>query len=362
MTVGILLNRPHPRLRTAGKRMLTQGWELMRGRGGAPVLPEFDGFAALLGDAPVVLGIDAAIDWAALRRCDLVLWEWGWTEAPPARALEIRRRSDVPLVLFPGPLDRFWREVDPAHLPTHFAALEATDAIGVMLRDTEGFYAGLAPHAHVFHLPVPVDVSHFGRLAPASSERDPNRVLLTAPTRPCGPASQIPATTFVAFAKLRERHPALRGLSFCYDDDERRQTTALLAALGLTAHVEVRDFVRPIGRYLELVRTCGLGLALPHAMIQGRAALLGACLGLPFVLSDDSETHRTLYPETSVRWHDVEAAVAAADRVLTDPAFAERVGAHARSAVAYYDVPRAAERLADAAKVMRHRRAMREGA
>lgn len=362
MKVGMLLNRPHPRLRTFGKRVLTRGWELVRGRGGAPVLPEFDGFAALLDPAPLVLGADTPIDWQGLAGCDLLLWEWGWTETPPARVLEIRRRSDVPLVLFPGPLDRFWREVDPGHLPLHFEALRATDGIGVMLRDTASFYAALAPAAHVFHLPVPVDVAHFAAIAAPATERDPHRVLLTAPTRVCGAASQVPITTFVAFARLATRHPGLHGLCFCYDDEERRQTERTLADLGLAARVEVRDFVRPLGRFLDLVRTCGLGLWLPHGLIQGRQALLAACLGIPAVVSEEVETHRTLYPETSVRWHDVDAAVAAGERLVGDAAFAARVATRARAAVAYYDVPRATERLAAAVETVRARRALREGA
>lgn len=363
MKVAILLNRPHARLRTLGKQALTRGWELVRGRGGgAPVLPEFDAFAGLLDPSPVVFGTDAAVDWAALARCDLVVWEWGWTETPPARALEIRRRTDVPLLVFPGPLDRFWREVDPAHLDLHFEALRATDGIGVMLRDTVALYASLAPAAHVFHMPVPVDVARFAAYAPGPGERDPERVLLTAPTRFCGPASQLPIATFLAFARLRARHPRLTGLCFCYDDEERRQTERVLGELGLAGHVEVRDFVRPLGRYLEQMRTCGLALSLPHAMIQGRMALLAACLGLPCVLGDDSETHRALYPDTSVRWHDVDAAIAAATRLLGDRDFAERVVAGARAAVAYYDVPRATARLRAAAETLHARRALREGA
>ena len=36
-----------------------------------------------------------------------------------------------------------------------------------------------------------------------------------------------------------------------------------------------------------------------------KAALVCAALGIPLVVSDDIETHRALYPQTSVRWYDV---------------------------------------------------------
>jgi hypothetical protein len=364
MKLAILLNRPHPRLRTLGKQALTAGYDLLRGRPAATqaILPEFDALPRLLDPAPLVLGTDSAIDWTALARVEAVFWEWGWTEAPPARALEIRRRTGIPLVVFPGPFDRFWRELDPRHLPLHLDALAETQAIAVMLRDLLGVYAALAPHAHVFHMPVPVDVARFAALAVPPAARDAGRVLLTAPTRVCGSASQLPVTTFAAFARLRAERPALRGLCFCYDDAERAEAERLLERLGLRAHVDVHPYVRPLARYLDLVKTCGLALALPHGMIQGRTALMLACLGVPLVTSDDVDTHRVLYPDTTVRWHDVDAAAGLAGRLLGDAAFAAHVTTTARAAVAAYDVDAARTRLATALGRVLARPALEVGA
>jgi hypothetical protein len=359
--VAILLNRDRPRLRTLGKQVLTRSYERVRGRAGAPeALPEFDGFATLLDADPVVLGTASPIDWAALARCELLLWEWGWTDVPAARVVEIRRRIDVPTILFPGPLDRFWRELDAAHLPTHLEALALTDGIGVMLRDTASVYAALAPATHVFHMPVPVDVARFAALV-----RDPSRdgrVLLTAPTRFTGAASQVPITTHLAFRRLAAERPGLDGVCFAYDDAERRQAEAVLRELGLAGRVEVRPYVRPLGRFLDFAASCRLALSLPHAVIQGRTALMTACLGVPMVASEEIETHRTLYPRTTVRWHDVDGAVAAAHRLLDDGDFAATVRAEARAAVDYYALPRARARLEDALATIRDRRRLREGA
>jgi hypothetical protein len=361
MRVAILLNRDRPRLRTLGKQVLTAGYELARGRSAAAVLPEFDGLARLVDDDPLVLGTESPIDWGALARCDLLLWEWGWTPVPPARLLEIRRRSDVPAIVFPGPLDRFWRELDPGDWPVHLAALAATDGIGVMLRDTASAYAALAPHAHVFHLPVPVDVDRFAAIATPPDARD-DVVLLTAPTRFCGAASQLPIATHLAFRRLAADRPGLEGLCFAYDDAEEREARAILRELGLSGRVQVRPYVRPIGRWLDLVKRCRLALALPHAVIQGRTALTSACLGIPSVVSEEIETHRTLFPQTSVRWHDVDGAVAAAHRLLDEADFATTVRAHARVAVEYYAIPHARRRLENAVATLRERRTFREGA
>ena len=364
MRVAILLNRGRPRLRTLGKQALSLGYELAQGRavGAGTIPPEFDGLARLLDPSPLVLGTESPIDWRALAACDLLLWEWGWTEVPAARIREVRRCVDVPLVMFPGPLDRFWREVDPGHLPTHCEALRLTDGIGVMLRDTIGAYAALAPAAHVFHMPVPVDTAHFGAIATDPAAREERLVLLTAPTRFCGPASQLPITTYLAFRRLLAERPRLEGLAFCYDDEERRQAEAVLRELGLAGRVQVRAYVRPLGRFLDLVKSCRLALALPHALIQGRTALMAACLRIPMVTSDDVETHRTLFPWTTVRWHDVDGAVAACRRLLEDEAFAHGVREHASAAADYYAVPRARARLAAAVEVIRERRIVREGA
>jgi hypothetical protein len=362
MNVAILLNRDRPRLRTLGKQLLARGYEAVRGRGvERAILPEYDALASLLDRDPLVLGTEGPIDWSALARADLLLWEWGWTAAPATRVCEIRRRSDLPTILFPGPLDRFWREVDPADVPVHMAALAATDGIGVMLRDTASAYAAMAPHAHVFHLPVPVDVDRFGAIAVDAAARD-DVVLLTAPTRFCGPASQLPITTHLAFRRLAAERSELEGLCFAYDDAERRQAETILRDLGLAARVRVHSYVRPLGRFLDQVKTCRLALSLPHAVIQGRTALMAACLGIPLVASEEIETHRTLFPRTCVRWHDVDGAVAMAGRLLDDDAFAARVRAGARDVVAYYDVAHARGRLADALAAIRERRRLREGA
>jgi hypothetical protein len=359
---AILLNRARPKLRTLGKQVLTLGYEVMQGRGAAStVLPEFDAFAGLLDSDPLVLGGAGPIDWNALARADVLFWEWGWTAVPPARLLEIRRRTDVPTIVFPGPLDRFWREVDPTDVPIHLAALAATDGIGVMLADTASVYAALASHAHVFHLPVPVDVERFETVAVDPASRD-DLVLLSAPTRFCGSASQVPLTTHLAFRALAAERPELDGLCFTYDDSERRQAEAILRELGLAGRVRVQPYVRPLGRFLDLVKGCRLALALPHAVIQGRTALMAACLGIPMVASEEIETHRTLFPSTTVRWHDVDGAVAHARRALDDPAFAASIRRTARAAVEYYDVARARRRLTDAITVVRERRRMREGA
>jgi hypothetical protein len=362
MKVAILLNRGRARLRTLGKQMLARGYEAARGRGGVrAILPEFDAFAQLLDDDPLVLGTEQPIPFAELARCDLLIWEWGWTGVPAARAKEIRRFCDLPMIVFPGPLDRFWREVDPADVPTHLAALAATDGVGVMLRDTASTYAALAPHAHVFHMPVPVDVERFATIAVPPTVRE-DLVLLTAPTRFCGPASQLPITTHLAFRSLAADRPGLRGLCFAYDDEERRQAETMLRDLELDERVEVRPYVRPLGRFLDAVKTCRLAMNLPHAAIQGRTALMTACLGIPLVASDEIETHRTLYPHTTVRWHDVDGAVATAARVLDDATFATTVRETARAAVDYYDVPIARQRLADAVQAIHEQRRLREGA
>jgi hypothetical protein len=362
MKVAILLNRGLPRLRTFGKHALARGYEAARGRGlERQVLPEFDAFAELLDPTPLVLGTESPIDWSALARVELLLWEWGWTATPAMRVVEIRRRCDVPTILFPGPLDRFWRELDPADVPAHLAALAVTDGIGVMLRDTASAYAAMAPHAHVFHLPVPVDVERFAAVAVDPAARE-DVVLLTAPTRFCGSASQLPITTHLAFRRLAAERPHLHGLCFAYDDAERRQAEAIVRDLGLAGRVQVRPYVRPLGRFLDLVKTCRLGLSLPHAVIQGRSAFIAACLGIPMVASEEIETHRTLFPDTTVRWHDVDGAVAAARRLLDDDELAAAVRAGARHAVDYYAVAPARGRLTDAVSAIHERRRLQEGA
>jgi hypothetical protein len=89
---------------------------------------------------------------------------------------------------------------------------------------------------------------------------------------------------------------------------------------------------------------------------------MAACLGVPMVASREIETHRTLFPHTTVPWHDVAGAVAAARRLLDDPAFAEQVRTEARRQVDYYDVAAARGRITAALARVAERRRYREGA
>lgn len=346
MRTAILLNRSNAGLRRLGKQVLTGAYQAAFGGGlGQVVLPEFDSFAGLLHSNPIMVGTGDEVDWSALASAELLIWEWGWTSVPARRMLEIKQRLKIPVLMFPGPLDRFWRELAPEDINLQFEAAAATDAIGVMLEDTATFYQSLVPLAHVFHLPVPLDIPAFRAAACLDRDRDRDLLLLTAPTRFTGSASQLPITTFVAFRQLVAHRPKLRGLCFVYDDEERAVAERALSALGLVGRVEVRSYLRPIQRYLRMVARCWAGLSLPHGVLQGRNAMTSACLGLPLVVSEEIETHRRLYPETSVRWHDTQAAVDRTLKLLEDDAFRTKVVENAFDAVQFYAVDRCRTRL-----------------
>ena len=64
------------------------------------------------------------------------------------------------------------------------------------------------------------------------------------------------------------------------------------------------------------------------------------------VVSEEIETHRRLFPQTAVRWHDTDRAVALTARLLDDPAFRTEVVATAAREVDYYSVDICRARLA----------------
>lgn len=333
-------------MRQIGKRALTVAFQATVARElREPVLPEFNSFPGLIDRNAVSVGTSGAIDWGELQGAGLMMWEWGWTPETARRMLEIKNRLGVAALMFVGPLDRFWRELAIGDVDLQFEAARASEAVGAMLEDTVGFYQQLIPSAHVFHLPVPVDASAFRAGRP--TQRDRNLILLTAPTRFTGTASQLPITTFVAFRELLRFKPALRGLCFVYDDDERTGTERALRALGLADRVEVQGYLRPIQRYLMTAGRCYAGLSLPHGMLQGRNAMTCACLEIPLVVSEEVETHRRLYPATAVRWYDTAAAVERMLRILDDGPFRASVVEHASRAVEFYSVEHCRTRLRD---------------
>ena len=63
-----------------------------------------------------------------------------------------------------------------------------------------------------------------------------------------------------------------------------------------------------------------------------------------------------------MRWQDVDGAVALAERLLSDDAFATAVSDDAETALAYYAVPEAHARLVAALATIGRRRAFEVGA
>lgn len=359
---AILLNRDHSRLASFAKSAITTGYRIAQGRGAdfQVLPPDYDSFARLLDPDPLILGAGDRLDTGKLRECDLLIWEWGWTEGPANSVLAIRDKVPIPVLLFPGQLDRFWRELDIRTHAIHMKALAVTDAIGVMLEDTSAYYKSVAPSANIFHMPVPVAVEYFSSLAQPAGAKDRNRVLLTIPARFTGASSQMHIATYLAFKELRVRKPKLEGLCFVYSDEERTQCEMIFRELGLSGSIEVSSYLRPIDRYITKINDCYAGLCLSAGLVQGRTALISASIGIPMVLGDDVETHRRLFPGTSIKWYDTANATRLCLKLLEDEEFHAATTKHARIEVAYYDIPRCRQRILDGISPILSRRTKAE--
>ena len=346
MRVAFLSNKTNVWLRRAGKDILSNFYLLLqqKKRPATLILPEYDYIPAVLDPSATEFSIFHPPEIDKLREYDLLIWEWGWGIEGPRVIQEIRKQSNIPILMFPGPLDRFWREVslDIAH--EHLQAARLVNFVGVMLEDTVDFYQTLLPHAKVFHLPVPVDTTLFKSFALSSDERKP-WILLSAPTLFQGAASQVPISTYVAFRELLSESSNLRGIAFTYHDEEEKDAQLIFSALGVSQAIDLHNFVRPIFRYFELARSCKIALFLPHSLIQGRTAIVCACLGIPFVGSSEIETHRRLFPTTSVPWTSPKAASRIARQLINDHGYAETVSENASQAVEYYSVEKCRTRM-----------------
>jgi hypothetical protein len=355
MRVAILMNKSNARFRNLGKNLLTSGYRIAKGDfdlRNQTVLPEYDSFAKLLDPKPLILSTDGGINIKSIEGYDLLIWEWGWTKTPAQTVIDIRKHLDIPTLLFPGPLDRFWREVDYSYLDLHLQAVEYTHMAGVMLKDTIPFYKSMFPHLYVFHMPVPMDVDYFRSFGLEPITKDRKKMLLTSPTVFHGISSQLPITTYLAFRTLLSKKDDLKGICFTYyGDEERVEVASVFKSLGIAAKIQIEDFVRPIFRYFEKVNPCYIGLYLPHGLIQGRIALISACLGIPMVVSDDIETHTFLYPSTNAKWYDIYAAVNLCLRLLDDSEFFVKVREEAFERVKYYSVENCQTRLLEGIKI-----------
>jgi hypothetical protein len=348
MKVAILLNKSHSKFRITAKKVLHNVYSRSLAR--SLVLPEFDSFAEVLDPNPLILGTEESIPWDRLSNCNLLIWEWGWDSVAPEYALSIRKRvPQIKIIVFAGPLDRFWRKLNYQHFELHMRAARASDAIGVMLRDMQPFYEALVPHSHVFHMPVPVDTRTLA-IRPADSTGD--LVFLGAPLRFTGVDTQLPISTFLAFRLLMESDSRWKGICFAYAREEKAEATEILSRLQIAGSVQIQTYMRPLLRFLKTMAQCRIGLHLPHSFVQGRLAMMGASLGLPMVLSNDAETHTYLYPETTVRWYETAKAAELAQRLLIDDAFRHRVVHVARERLTYYSVDQCAQRIRNALEVI----------
>jgi len=349
MKVAILLNRNYASYRSIGKNILNMGYQMVKGRFAnltGVVLPEYDSFAKILDSNPFYMGTERDVDWEALRGYDLLIWEWGWTETPPRTLITIRKNLDIPTLAFTGALDRFWRELNYDCLGLHLEAVQYTDMVGVILKDTIPFYKSVCPDAHVFHMPVPVDVNNFYSYSLSPEMKDHKTVLLTAPTQFQGISSQLPITTYLAFKDVLSRKNDLNGICFTYyGKDEEARARGVFQSLGISERIEIQPFLRPIFRYFEKVNPCYIGINLSHSLIQARIALISACLGIPMVVSDDIETHTLLYPFTTVKWYDTARAADLCLRLLEDREFYNKVCTEALERVNYYNIDNCRKRM-----------------
>lgn len=345
MRVALLLNRRHVKVDAATRGWMGREYTLLSPRSRNGILPEYGSFG-LLGDVPpLVFGTGDPIPFAELGECDALIWEWSPATAAAQAVLDIHRRCPIRTIAVPGPVDRFWAELDWTALPLHREAARATSVVGVRSRDMIGFYKALLPWAEVVHLPVPVDLPYFDARAPRDVERNPDLVLLTAPTAFTGRGTTLPVSTLAAFMHLRAQRPSCLGLCFAYSAEEAETAARVVAAFGLADAITVERFKRPLHRYLTRIAECGAGIFLPRADIQGRTALIAAATGLPMVVSDDVETHRTLFPHSSVRWSDAQGAGDLAQWLLSDPSFRARVMSSAAAALPYFGVDACRARL-----------------
>lgn len=350
MKVTIILNRDRASLRAMAKKALSAGHDLVSGRFGVvPMLPpEYDSFGTLLDPDPIFVGMDEKLDIPRISNSDLLIWEWGWTSGPPRRLLEIRSQVELPTIAFPGAVDRFWRELDSRDFLLHCEAAQATNGVGVFLRDMIGFYQSLLPHAHVFHLPVPVDIDRVAQFAAGWQSSGP--VLLASPLVMAGAASQMPISSLLAFRSLRKTNPGLHGLAYAYSVGESESASKFLSELQLNDAVAIRMFVRPLQRFLQMLSGCSLAILLTNSQVQGRLAMLCAALGIPVVASDNIETHRTLFPQTTVRWYETDKASLLSERLLRDPDFRNQVISGALAALGGYSVQTVSGQLKAAAE------------
>ncbi len=342
--VAILLNKNYAKLRILSKKVLHRLYARRGQSSSRIILPEFDSFAEVLDPNPLFLSTEEPIPWSRLSECNLLIWEWGWTAVPAATVLGIRERMpNLKILLFTGPLDLFWRGLDYRDFELHLKAARASDAVGIMLRDMQSFYEHLLPHAFVFHMPVPLDLA---RLIPGkSTPRESKTVFLGAPVRFTGISTQLPISTFLTFRHLRDFDDELNGICFAYEKSEKVEAEEIIARLGLSHDIRIYTYMRPLFRFLKYMVQCRLGIYLPHSLVQGRLALMAASVGLPIVTSAEIETHKYLYPETTVAWYETAKATDLAHRLLTDDNFYKRTVETARERVGYYSVDHCAARM-----------------
>jgi hypothetical protein len=346
MRVAILKNRSRVNFRQFGKRLSVFAYEAIhKGSYRGLVLPEYDSFANILDESPIIIGTDDLLNWNSLSKADLLIWEWGWTATPAKTMLEIKDRLNIPVLMFPGPFDRFWRELSDVDIEIQLEAVKASNSIGVMLQDTFSLYKSLSPLSHVFHMPVPVDIDTLRAYSLPQNKRDKNKILLTAPTKFTGLSSQLPIATFLAFKDLVKKNKSLKGICFVYNNNEREGVSKVLNYLGISDKVNIFYYLRPIQRYLREIASCWAGISLPYSMLQGRNAMTSACLGIPMVVSEEIETHRFLFPHTSVRWHNTSEAFSLIDRLISDNLFRNKVIDRSIQQIEYYSLEKCKERM-----------------
>ena len=146
--------------------------------------------------------------------------------------------------------------------------------------------------------------------------------------------------TAMAFRRLREAVPGIRGVVFVEDTAAEAEAYRAWGVEG----VETRPVCEQQALWPQIA-ACDLALHLDYRRTIGRFSGECAALGTPCISTAGATMQRACFPELIAEPWDVERAVVLARRLLTDPVFRQRQVARAACAIERYGLAPTAARL-----------------
>lgn len=235
------------------------------------------------------------------------------------------KKKEAKVIGSVGPLSRIFMHVEATSLRVLYDLLSKCDIVMCMNRDEVRFVSDFLPKSHVVYLPVPIDPKFYTKDIDLTKKKK-NRFTLCMHSdlfiSAQGRRGDI--STFLLWKQIKRINPDFGAYTWIthtesgFESKEKAidELDAILKSIGISVNVQHSG-----GDFLTITPTTNIIIQMTLCHAQSRISMYGAAIERPVISSGINETHKFLWQNLCVDWHDHDEALVLFDRLIKDKVF-----------------------------------------